>query len=139
MKLSYRGIHYDEDPLNLEFKEGTVVGKYRGQDWNYHYPRHIPQLQPKIFMQYRGVAYSTCPLPKKEGCEEYLWESGIKSCRSYIPENSQVVNRDTGSIHLENIRRNLERRLQIAKANGDHNLVNLLRKECKQLSINVNC
>jgi hypothetical protein len=135
MKLSYRGVPYDQNSLNLEFKEGELAGKYRGQDWNYRYPRHIPQLQPKIFMQYRGVAYSTCPLPKKEGCKEYLWETGVKSCRSYIPQKSHLATPDPGSIHLENIRRNLEHRLQIAKANGDQKLISLLHKECRQLSI----
>jgi len=56
-------------------KTGDIGGKYRGQDWNHHYPRH-------------------------------------------------------------NIRRRLERRLQIAQENGDETLVNLLKKESQDLALN---
>ena len=54
MQFSYRGVLYDKKPLTLEVTESEISGKYRGQDWHYRYPKHIPQLQPKIFMQYRG-------------------------------------------------------------------------------------
>jgi hypothetical protein len=40
------------------------------------------------------------------------------------------------TIHLNNIRRRLERRLQIAQDNGDETLVNLLEKESQDLALN---
>jgi len=59
MTLAYRGVKYERDSLPLEMKTGDIGGKYRGQDWNHHYPRHMLQLEPKLHRQYRGVAYST--------------------------------------------------------------------------------
>jgi hypothetical protein len=48
-----------------------------------------------------------------------------------------VVQEETlSSIHLNNIRRRLERRLQIAQENGDETLVNLLKKESQDLALN---
>ena len=38
-------------------------------------------------------------------------------------------------IHLDNIRRNLERRLQVAKRSGNNDLVDLLKNECKQIDV----
>jgi hypothetical protein len=38
------------------------------------------------------------------------------------------------TIHLENLRQNLEKRLQAAKIKGDDRLVNLLEKEFRQLT-----
>jgi hypothetical protein len=43
---------------------------------------------------------------------------------------------ETNKIHLDNMRRNLERRLQVAKSIGDSHLVNLLQEESKQLAMN---
>ncbi|MFM7478658.1 MAG: DUF4278 domain-containing protein, partial [Microcystis aeruginosa] len=47
MMLAYRGVKYEKDSLPLEMKTGDIGGKYRGQDWNHHYPRHMLQLEPK--------------------------------------------------------------------------------------------
>jgi len=41
-----------------------------------------------------------------------------------------------GVKYLNNIRRRLERRLQIAQENGDETLVNLLKKESQDLALN---
>jgi hypothetical protein len=38
------------------------------------------------------------------------------------------------TIHLENLRQNLEKRLQVAKIKGDDRLINLLEKEFRQLN-----
>ncbi|TAE54486.1 MAG: DUF4278 domain-containing protein [Oscillatoriales cyanobacterium] len=41
MKLTYRGANYEYDIPTVDMIEGEVAGKYRGQDWNYRYPRHL--------------------------------------------------------------------------------------------------
>ena len=41
---------------------------------------------------------------------------------------------ETQKQHLENLRTNLERRLQVAKSQGNTQLVNILQNEYKQLS-----
>ena len=53
MKLTYRGANYEYDIPTVDMIEGEVAGKYRGQNWNYRYPRHIPN--PK---EYGGTNYT---------------------------------------------------------------------------------
>lgn len=129
MKLSYRGVPYEPDPLALEINEGEIGGKYRGQNWRYHYPHHMPQLQPKLDRQYRGVFYSsrshiehepttlTCPFPRIQP--------------------TLIITNEVSQVHLETIRRRLERRLEIALTNGDDQLVHLLKQESEDLKLNI--
>ncbi|MGK7944969.1 MAG: DUF4278 domain-containing protein [Microcystaceae cyanobacterium] len=132
MKLSYRGTSYERDQMPLEIQEGDIAGKYRGQEWRYHYPKHIPQSPPKLYRQYRGVAYSTRPLSETETAD-YVKAYTAKTCS--VPCPRIIVENQVSQIHLENMRRNLERRLQIAKAKGDEDLVKLLQKESEQLTM----
>ena len=134
MKLSYRGVSYEGEPLVLETIESDIGGKYRGQTWKHRYPRHIPHIKPKAYMQYRGVAYSTRPLPKTCRIPKPQAEEIAPFGLVEIGKKEDVIAAETARIHLENIRRNLERRLQIAQANGDRNLVNLLERESLQLT-----
>lgn len=129
MKLSYRGVPYEQDLLALEINEGEIGGKYRGQNWKYHYPSHMPQLQPKLYRQYRGVSYSsrstvdpeptslTCPFPRIQP--------------------TVIITNEVSRVHLETIRRRLERRLEIALANGDDQLVHLLKQEFEDFKSNI--
>lgn len=130
MKLSYRGIHYDQVPLALDMNEGEVGGKYRGQDWKYHYPRHIPQLQPKLYRQYRGVAYSSRP--------NLGTETATLTCSISNTLPTAIVTDEVSQVHLETIRRRLERRLEIALAKGDTELVHLLQQESQALKLSLN-
>lgn len=129
MKLSYRGVPYEPDPLALEINEGEIGGKYRGQNWRYHYPRHMPQLQPKLYRQYRGIAYSSRSTLDTEPT--------ILTCR--LPRNGMtvIITNEVSRVHLETIRRRLERRLEIALANGDGQLVHLLKQESEDLKLNI--
>jgi hypothetical protein len=127
MKLKYRGVSYNNEPNNtLETIEGEVGGKYMGNQWRYHYPRHIPNLQPKLARKYRGVAYG-----------EVANNSRDRAIPTYLASNGKqpIVSEEATSVHLENIRRNLERRLKAAEANGDRALVDLLKDESKQLQL----
>ena len=137
MKLSYRGVDYEDEPLTLEVNEGEIGGKYRGQNWRYRYPRHIPHLQPKLHLQYRGVACSTRPISKTEGNTVPRREVTATFCPVPIGKQGKGVADEVAKMHWENIRQNLERRLQIAKASGDETLVNLLEKESEQLALKV--
>lgn len=136
MKYSYRGISYESEPSLLEIKEGDVGGRYRGNEWNHHYPRHMLTLQPKLYRQYRGVSYSTCPMVATEHFP-YNTVPSSDSARS-VPKQKETpsLNHPIAKLHLENLRRNLERRLQVAKENGNETLVLLLEKEFKQLILN---
>lgn len=134
MRLSYRGIDYEKEIPILETNENEIGGKYRGQDWSYRYPRHIPQLKPKLYRQYRGTAYSTYPVAKEGDSFTPNWnETGIYDSVALFSKT--IVSDEVSQIHLENMRRNLERRLQTARENGDENLIELLEKESKQLTL----
>lgn len=133
MKLSYRGINYEKELPILEMNDGEIGGKYRGQNWRERYPRHIPQLQPKLYRQYRGVAYSTRPIAKAGEVFIPQWYASEDSCSVSMQKPAKIVANQISKTHLENIRQNLERRLQVAKANGDENLIDLLEKEFQQL------
>lgn len=134
MRLSYRGVNYEKELPTLEMKEGEIGGKYRAQDWTYRYPRHIPQTKSKLYRQYRGVAYSTNPIPKEGAIFVPQWGSTDVYCPVSTQTQTVVVN-EFSKTHLDNLRRNLERRLQIAQENGDENLVDLLRRESQQLAL----
>jgi hypothetical protein len=134
MRLSYRGIDYEKEIPILDANENQIGGKYRGQDWYYRYPRHIPQLKPKLYRQYRGTAYSTYPIAKEGDSFAPQWnETGIYSSVAIFSKT--VVSDEVSQIHLENMRRNLERRLQAARKSGDENLIELLEQESQQLTL----
>lgn len=136
MQFSYRGVKYERELSTVEAKEGDIAGKYRGQDWKYHYPRHIAQVQPPLNRCYRGVPYGRNPLDANE-LNVSIQRQMVAKC--YSQSNKPVAAKyldETNKIHLDNIRRNLERRLQLAKSLGDSNLVNLLQEESKQLALN---
>jgi hypothetical protein len=137
MKLCYRGTSYENKPSNLEIREGEIGGKYRGQDWKIHYPRHIPQLQPQPSRQYRGITYSNSsnPIPKIQSPPIIKSESMGVSCAVPIRKKTAIVINQTQQIHLENIRRRLESRLQVAKANGDEDLIYILEQEYRELAL----
>ena len=56
MKLSYRGVHYKNEPSTLEVTEGEIVGRYQDQQRQSGYVRHIPE---PLKLKNRGVAYRT--------------------------------------------------------------------------------
>ncbi len=135
MKLTYRGIEYETESSSLEVQSGGVGGKYRGREWNYKYPRHIPDLKRKIYKQYRGVAYGSRPVVKTYATITKEGDRKNNCCPVKIKYYSAAE--QAAKIHLENITRNLERRIEVAKAKGDKQLINLLEKESKELAQNT--
>jgi hypothetical protein len=131
MNLSYRGNSYQTETSLLEIKEKDIAGKYRGQNWRHKLPRHIPQLKPKVYLQYRGVAYSTCPLVKVPP------ETPQCACTPMMKKSSQLSVKNLEKVHLENLRRNLERRLKLARVNGNQDLIDMLQKESQQLKLEI--
>jgi hypothetical protein len=132
MKLTYRGVEYTRTPYNLEVTEGEVAGKYRGRDWRYHCPRHMVDLQPKANLQYRGIPYKTCRVVDESIPEVEVHRKQLH--RTFGQTQPRSVVDEAAKIHLDNMRRNLERRLQVAKASGNNSLVQMLEKESKDLA-----
>jgi hypothetical protein len=124
MKLSYRGVNYENSSPMLEVVEGDIGGTYRGQNWRSHYLRHIPEPAPVNDLKYRGVAYRT-------GKSAVAVPSAAARCTLpgfHKREREQELNQLTRT-HLSNIRNSLERRMQVARASGDEKLVRLLEQE----------
>ncbi|MDY6781125.1 MAG: DUF4278 domain-containing protein [Cyanobacteriota bacterium] len=139
MRLTYRGASYAREPLSLEVTEKEIGGLYRGQPWKHRYPRHIPHLrhQPKI-LQYRGVVYQTqttiLPGPRIACHLETLHRPGVGEIQ-LEPVSPELLARSQ-QVHLENLRRNLAHRLQVAQAKGNEILVRQLEEESRQLALN---
>lgn len=132
MKMKYRGIQYKSETSLLEMKESDIIGKYRGNKCNYKLPRHIPQLQPKLFLTYRGVSYSTCP-----NATPVMINTEVPVVA--IAPHSRIVNTLTESnleqVHLYNLRQNLERRIKVAEDSHNDYLLEMLKKESQELAI----
>lgn len=134
MEFSYRGVKYEKDLPSLEMTEGEIGGMYRGQAWNYRYPRHIPVPHVTPHLKYRGVNYCANPRATAEACyaapSADRIDSPVGSDSPKCPEFAQQVE-DT---HYQNICRRLEHRLQVARKNGDRNLVEMLEAEQELIS-----
>lgn len=131
MNLLYKRNNYENTIFTLlEIRENDITGnKIRGHSWRYKLPKHIPQLQPEISSQSRSLIDHICS-------NSNSYDQSIK-CSCYLKENScpKLVVENTEQIHLENLRRNLQNRLQIAQAKENYDLVAMLQKECQQLKL----
>ena len=58
MKLKYRGVSYEYQPIALETKQGEVAGRYRSGEWRFRNLKKAPVLLPVGNLTYRGVKYS---------------------------------------------------------------------------------
>jgi hypothetical protein len=79
----------------------------------YDYPRLIPKLAPQLYRQQGGSIILRDQKVAQRGREK--------------PQ--PVFINQIGQIHLENMKQSLERRLEVAQAQGDADLINLLKKE----------
>lgn len=123
MKLTYRGIAYEKPSFALDTELGDIKGRYRGQDWQCRYPKPIPRLHLKPPSTYRGSAQHI-PAPAQRD------ETGLVSPW----EAQKVITHELSQMHFENIRKSLEKRLQVAEEKGDIRLIRLLNQEFEQLA-----
>lgn len=122
MQLTYRGANYEYDIPTVDMIEGEVAGKYRGQDWNYRYPRHL--AVPK---KYGGVNSTTK--------RDFQAQQDVAAASApYSTVESSPIVADLAQVHRVHICSILDRRQQVAKAKGDERLLRLLEKEWKQMA-----
>ena len=119
MKLTYRGVSYEHIPVTLEVNEVDIIGKYRGQ--------------ASALLHYRGSNYKVMQ-PVFSSTRK---EAPSASCPVRLPQLSKLVNSDIHSVHLNNMRSNLERRLQMARQKGDEQLISQLQQESRKLMISI--
>ncbi|MFB2833209.1 DUF4278 domain-containing protein [Floridanema evergladense] len=127
MEFSYRGAKYEKDLPSLEMAEGEIGGTYRGQAWNYRYPRHIPVPHPTPHLKYRGVSYCANPRATAEAC--YAAPAADKSVTEVKASSIQPPAEQLEETHYRNICRRLEHRLEVARKSGDRQLVKMLEAE----------
>lgn len=129
MKLSYRGSNYEYDIPTVDMIEGDVAGKYRGQNWNYRYPRHmnVPgRGGPTI---YRSGQHSRERDPK---ADEVVGVA--KNTRAGEAAAVKSPTAEVAKAHRVNICNILDRRKQVAAAKGDETLLRLLEIEWQQMA-----
>lgn len=55
MRMTYRGISYEQSAPPLETKEEQKIGHYRGQELHFRTLLSQPVLQPAFHLVYRGI------------------------------------------------------------------------------------
>jgi hypothetical protein len=144
MKLSYRGLNYNnDDPPSIDMIEDSG-GLYRGCQWQVRYPRHVPVTQPSHSLKYRGLAYVSHNPTETKVVEATpatvptvvttVKKTGALSNRKHDQRDTATILQDMEKIHQANICRSLERRMNIAQAKGDQKLMVLLQQECQDLA-----
>ncbi|MGK7941222.1 MAG: hypothetical protein AB4062_13960 [Crocosphaera sp.] len=122
MKFSQRRLIEKNQSHSLDMGYETVTQRHRGQRWKYQYPRHI---RPHFSTLSKHCLVDS-PVIIHQGLEG-----------QFCPISTKPTTKDFGSevnqIHLQNVCRNLERRLKKAQLQGDEWLINLLEKEYEDL------
>lgn len=132
MKLTYRGIKYEYAPLAVEVTAEEIGGKYRGAEWKRHHSQHIPITHHAAELKYRGATYYSGNSEEVEELKQrkklnFIFATGNKLfVRNQA--NNQLI-----QTHRANLRRDLQRRLEVAKQKGDENLIRILEDEANQL------
>lgn len=142
MRLSYRGLPYTCEPQTMDEAETQLRGRYRGQNYALMYPRHIPVPQPVLDLQYRGITYRTKTMGEIEArryptqnvamAEATAFSSApLASKRS---SGKQALMSEIGRVHRENLQLRLQHRLNVARAQGNTNLISQLENEMHQIA-----
>ena len=128
MKLSYRGVNYEYDIPTVDTIEGDVAGKYRGQNWNYRYPRHMTAPREGGGTIYRSAQHTRERDSKPDEAAPVAENTNAR--RPAVKSPTAEV----GKVHRANICNILDRRKQVAAAKGDESLLRLLEIEWKQMA-----
>ncbi len=139
MKLCYRGVNYDYNPPSLEVRESELTGTYRGRPVNFSYVSHVPVAQPVANYTYRGVSYSTNaqgqiepPMATLERVPVFqagriaMAGAGLKARRHLL--------KDAAEAHRVSIQQSMQHRIEVARAQGNDQLLTQLEAEMHQLA-----
>lgn len=137
MRLSYRGVSYEYNPVTTDSVESTVTGQYRGRHFNFAYPRHIPVPQPVANLNYRGVPYRTTATGKIEAIAPTPKASSpatrMTGRHTWAGNQTRIAIMDeVARIHRQNIEMLLQHRIEVARAKGDQTLLQQLENEMRQ-------
>ncbi len=136
MQLFYRGTKYDYTPGSLESAREANVYRALRPTFNLAYrgsvylvdPNQEPHqsvARPVAPLSYRGVTYGLngwTPAPANAVVQRLN--------RSF----NTAPGTEVANIHRNNLYRNLQHRLQVAREKGDQNLISLLERELQQIA-----
>lgn len=117
----------------LEVREQDILDRHNGRNHKYLYPRHISQLESPSHRGYGNRITNahflpiTCPINSPKEQQEVNMAVEILKY--------QLSDRKAKQIHLQSVRRNLDRRLQVAINDGNEHLVNQLHQEYQELQL----
>jgi hypothetical protein len=150
MKLSYRGIGYDYAPSDLDMLAGESGGQYRGQNYKFYYPRHIPVAVPIVGLTYRGLSigahsaqsvdreisesFGTDVAPQQTTAQPVTTKQPAQVNVTPLRAHRRQLLQQVADTHRSNIRQRLEHRLHVARERGDQVLVQMLEAEYQQLA-----
>lgn len=137
MKLTYRGHDYEQQPIPMEMADSEVRGRYRGRQFQFAYPRHIPVPQPTHDLRYRGVDYHTdewgatgtavaSPVGRSRTARTTVSRSAVLT---HTNQGSEGQLENLSTIHRLHLERRLQHRLEVARKNGNDTLVRQLEQE----------
>ncbi len=135
MKNLFSYPNHIREKSSLEITEAEITTYGRSQNLNHSYPRHISQWETKSHRNINSVVSQGGYTPKVCQISTYQTQTTTNLALNIL--KYQLSDRQAKQKHLENIRRNLERRLQVAKAQGNNQLVNILQEEFRQLQTSI--
>ncbi len=122
MKFSQHRLIEESLSDSLDMSDETVLQRHRGQRWKYQYPRH---MRPH-FSTLSKHHLINAPTITHQELESQVCPISTKSATTGVVS-------EVNQIHLQNVCRNLERRLKKAQLQGDEWLINLLEKEFQDM------
>ncbi len=139
MKLCYRGVEYDYNPPSLDVHESELTGCYRGRPIHFTYASHVPVPQPVATMTYRGVGYATTPQgkvvsPLAEQLGRQPVFQAVQSTDNSVLKARRYLLKDAAAAHRINMQRSIEHRIQVARSQGNNDLLEQLEAELHQLA-----
>ncbi len=149
MNLIYRGNSYEYNPSSLEVREVDALRHYRSAQ------RCKTLVESNYPLIYRGATYTTAQIAQAFtstpafGSPQLLTYRGVQYIKnangivefarpakaSLAPKAITPAFLEASTVHHENLRRSLERRLEVAKGQGNQNLVSQLEAESRQLAL----
>ncbi|MEA5451502.1 DUF4278 domain-containing protein [Leptolyngbya sp. CCNP1308] len=138
MKLCYRGVDYDYNPPSLEVRDSELTGCYRGRSMKFSYVSHVPVPQPVANYTYRGVGYSTnsqgqvvasATVPERQP----VFQAGRIAAGKGLNARRHLL-REATEAHRVNIQQSIKHRIEVARAQGNDQLLRQLEDELHQVA-----
>jgi len=138
MKLCYRGVNYDYNPPSLEVRESELAGTYRGRPVNFSYVSHVPVPQPVSNYTYRGVGYSTnaqgqIQPPVLTIERQPVFKADRAAAGTGLKARRHLL-REAADAHRINIQQSIQHRIEVARAQGNDQLLTQLEEELHQVA-----